>query len=210
MHEYERPQFKVSGSDNKRPSVAITRPRVHRPTMHQHAFNLSFSKDDLRKRTSNSKTSEPAAVRGKNAELQTRCKSQLRPTQTDRNHSCSEELQQNDSDANFPRKSKKISWDEVRAASPFNTLLLPPAYKLSTSRIVGRRALSASPFDRPCALGGGSITTGSVAHFSLQRRKNKFFPGQDTDGTNNRRPKSAIPIGNERESFHLSLFLPIV
>ena len=99
-------------------------------------------------------SARPLQVQGKKAELQHRA-AQLRTLEKDKTFSESKtdfdtKNKESDSFANVQETQRQR--EESGVVSPFNTLLLPPAYKLSTTRIVGRRALSAPPFDKKCLL----------------------------------------------------------
>ena len=207
IHEYERPQLKVSGGENvsrKRATTGMTRLKIHRTTTHQNykeqSQNLTSSKTQPDDSGENSQTLKQVSIRGKKAEFQNRCKPQITLAPADRDPSrtnlSSEFLEQIDSNRNSSPCVRKISRDENRAASAPSTLLLPPVFKLSTSRIVGRRALSAPPFNRSCALEGASTITGSVIHVSnCRRRETKYIAHENGQETAQQRPRSAISIG---------------
>ena len=152
----------------------------------------------------------PLRVQGKKAELQRRAV-QLKTAQLEKDKTFSEsktdfdDHKNRESDSFTSIQETQRQKVESGAVSPFNTLLLPPAYKLSTTRIVGRRALSAPPFDKKYLLEARSSNL-------IEQQLHNSQSGKRTDKdpeareTSTRRPKSAVPIGNK---FNISSMFPI-
>ena len=174
-------------------------------------FHRKFGKRDSSKVRSLDEVNNsvrPLRVQGKKAELQRRAV-QLRTMETDKTFSESktdfDDLKNRESHSFASVQGTQRQKEESGAVSFFNTLLLPPAYKLSTTRIVGRRALSAPPFDKKYLLEARSSSL-------IEKQLHNSQPGKRTDKdpegreASSQRPKSAVPIGNK---FNKSSMFPI-
>ena len=99
----------------------------------------------------------------------------------------------------------KVQNSLPRAISPFSTLLLPPAYKMSPLRVVGRRALSAPPFDRQykrqtkCK---PTSTQQEQPNMASTKSTNTSERTVSHNQTEERRAKSAVPVGKVINYFY--------
>ena len=146
----------------------------------------------------------PLRVQGKKAELQHRA-AQLGTLEKDKTFSKPktdfDDPKNKESDSFIGVQETQRQKEESGAVSPFNTLLLPPAYKLSTTRIVGRRALSAPPFEKKYLLEARSSGLPKKELHHLQSRK-RTEEDSEARKASSRRPKSAVPIGNKFNKFN--------
>ena len=188
--------------------------RVAAPQTYLREFHRKFGKRDysnVRSLDPVNNSWKPLQVQGKKAELQCR-NLQLRTAPFEKDKPISESYaddSKNNGTDSFESVGKTQEQNEnSRAVSPFNTLLLPPAYKLDTTRIVGRRALSAPPFDKKYLLleaRSSSLIEKELNNPQLGKKSDKNPEPREalvqasTSSTFKRlrRTKSVVPIGNK-------------
>ena len=207
IHEYEKASLNPEKINTKMDKTGFTKGRTTTPGTCLQEFHKKFGKRDYTNMMSLDLVNNPGRplrVQGKKAELQLRA-AQLRTAQLETEKTISESktevdgAKKKESDS-FTSVQEIKRQEKSRAVSPFNTLLLPPAYKLSTTRIVGRRALSAPPFDKKYLQEARSSGL-------IEKEQHDPQSGNKTDQTpdaSRRRPKTAVPIGNKPYFLYIS------